>query len=89
MLFSEKWPKNDPQFLLHLLIHIDVLMLCSKFELILITDYHVIHISIYSLLVHIYGGQDLFVNEYRTLLSDRLLLSLDYDVTREVIPQYY
>ena len=34
MLFSEKWPKNDPQILLHFLIHIDVLMLCSKFELI-------------------------------------------------------
>ena len=34
MLFSKKWPKSDPQFLLHFLIHIDVLMLCSKFELI-------------------------------------------------------
>ena len=34
MLFSKKWPKNDPQFLLHFLIHIDVLMLCSKFGLI-------------------------------------------------------
>ena len=34
MLFSKNWPKNDPQFLLHFLIHIDVLMLCSKFELI-------------------------------------------------------
>ena len=34
MLFSKKWPKNDPKFLLHFLIHIDVLMLCSKFELI-------------------------------------------------------
>ena len=34
MLFSKKWPKNHPQFLLHFLIHIDVLMLCSKFELI-------------------------------------------------------
>ena len=32
MLFCKKWPKNDPQFLLHFLIHIDVLMLCSKFE---------------------------------------------------------
>ena len=31
-LFSKKWAKNDPQFLLHFLIHIDVLMLCSKFE---------------------------------------------------------
>ena len=34
MLFSKKWSKNDPQFLLHFLIHIDVLMLCSKFEVI-------------------------------------------------------
>ena len=34
MLFSEKWPKNHLQFLLYFLIHIDVLMLCSKFELI-------------------------------------------------------
>ena len=34
MLFSEKWLRNDPRFLLHFLIHIDVLMLCSKFELI-------------------------------------------------------
>ena len=34
MLFSKKWLKNDPQFLLHFLIHIDVLMLCRKFELI-------------------------------------------------------
>ena len=34
MVFSKKWPKNDPRFLLHFLIHIDVLMLCSKSELI-------------------------------------------------------
>ena len=34
MLFSKKWLKNYPQFLLHFLIHIDVLMLCRKFELI-------------------------------------------------------
>ena len=32
MLFSKKWSKNHPQVLLHFLIHIDVLMLCSKFE---------------------------------------------------------
>ena len=32
--FCKKWPKNDPQFLLHFLIHNDVLMLCRKFELI-------------------------------------------------------
>ena len=34
MLFSEKWLQNHPQFLLHFLMHIDVLMLCRKFELI-------------------------------------------------------
>ena len=34
MLFCEKWLRNHPQFLLHFLIHIDVLMLCRKFELI-------------------------------------------------------
>ena len=34
MVFSKKWLKNHPQFLLHFLIHIDVLMLCKKFGLI-------------------------------------------------------
>ena len=35
MVFSKKWLLNQPQFLLHFLIHIDVFMLCRKFELIL------------------------------------------------------
>ena len=34
MDFSKKWVRNHKNFLLHFLIHIDVLMLCSKFELI-------------------------------------------------------
>ena len=34
MVFSEKWLQNHHQFLLNFLIHIDVLMLCRKFELI-------------------------------------------------------
>ena len=34
MVFSKKWPKNHPKFLLHFLIHIDVNMLCRKFEVI-------------------------------------------------------
>ena len=36
MVFSKKWPKNRPKFLLHFLIHIDVdlLMLYSRFEVI-------------------------------------------------------
>ena len=32
MLFSKKWLRNHPKFLLHFQIHIDVLMLCRKFE---------------------------------------------------------
>ena len=34
MDFSKKWLRNHLKFLLHFLIHIDVLMLCSKFKLI-------------------------------------------------------
>ena len=34
MDFSKKWLRNHEKFLLHFLIHIDALMLCSKFELI-------------------------------------------------------
>ena len=34
MDFSKKWLRNHQNFLLHFLIYIDVLMLCSKFELI-------------------------------------------------------
>ena len=34
MVFSKKWLRKREKFLLHFLIHIDVLMLCSKFELI-------------------------------------------------------
>ena len=32
MDFSKNWLQNHQKFLLHFLIHIDVLMLCSKFE---------------------------------------------------------
>ena len=34
MVFSKKWLRNHPKFLLDFLIHIDVLMLSRKFELI-------------------------------------------------------
>ena len=34
MDFSKKWLRNHQNFLLHFLIHIDVLKLCRKFELI-------------------------------------------------------
>ena len=44
MVFSEKWLRNHPQFLLHFLIHIDVLMLCRKFELIPSSNFEVMAI---------------------------------------------
>ena len=34
MVFFKKWLRNHKKNLLHFLIHIDVLMLCSKFKLI-------------------------------------------------------
>ena len=34
MLFSKKWLRKCKNFLLNFLIHIDVLMLCRKFEMI-------------------------------------------------------
>ena len=44
MLFSEKWLQNHPQFLLNFLIHVDVLMLCRKFELIPTSNFQVMAI---------------------------------------------
>ncbi len=38
-----------------------------------------------SILVNIYGSREVFVNEYRNLLADRLLQSLNYDISREVM----
>ena len=37
------------------------------------------------MLVNIYGSKELFVNEYRTLLANRLLTTFSYDsVEREI-----
>ena len=44
MVFSKNWLQNHPQFLLHFLIHIDVLMLCRKFELIPTNIFRVMNI---------------------------------------------
>ena len=44
MVFSKKWLRNHPKFLLHFLIHIDVLMLCRKFELIPSSNFRVMAI---------------------------------------------
>ena len=41
MVFSKKWLQDHQKYLLHFLIHIDVNMLCSKFELIPTSIYQV------------------------------------------------
>ena len=40
--------------------------------------------DIISMLVNIYGSKELFVNEYRTLLSNRLLSQFTYNTEREI-----
>ena len=44
MVFFKKWLRNHPQFLLHFLMHIDVLMLYTKFEPILTQFFRVMAI---------------------------------------------
>ncbi|XP_071820254.1 anaphase-promoting complex subunit 2-like [Apostichopus japonicus] len=40
--------------------------------------------DILSMLVNIYGSRELFVNEYRSLLADRILTHFNFDTDREV-----
>lgn len=40
--------------------------------------------DILAMLVSIYGSKELFVNEYRLMLADKLLSNLDYNVDQEV-----
>lgn len=40
--------------------------------------------DIISMLVNIYGSKDLFVNEYKTLLADRLLLNVSFNMEKEI-----
>lgn len=40
--------------------------------------------DIISMVVDIYGSKDLFVEEYRTLLAERLLLNLDLNTDKEI-----
>lgn len=40
--------------------------------------------DIISMLVNIYGSKDMFVNEYKTLLADRLLSSYTYNMEKEI-----
>jgi anaphase-promoting complex subunit 2 len=41
-------------------------------------------VDILAMLVGIYGSQDLFVNEYRSMLADKLLSNLEFDTEKEV-----
>ena len=40
--------------------------------------------DIISMLVNIYGSKELFVNEYKTLLADRILSNFVFEISREV-----
>ena len=40
--------------------------------------------DIVSMLISIYGSKELFIDEYRTLLADRILTQMDYDMDREI-----
>lgn len=40
--------------------------------------------NIITMLVNIYGSKDLFVNEYKTLLGDRLLSSYSFNMDKEI-----
>ncbi|OQR89958.1 anaphase-promoting complex subunit [Achlya hypogyna] len=42
------------------------------------------HDDILSILVNIYGTKELFVNEYRLMLADRLLLNKEYQTDRDL-----
>ena len=50
MGFFKNWPQTHPQILLHFLIHIYALMLCTKFELILSSTFQVMAILNTSIL---------------------------------------
>ena len=56
MVFSKKGLQNHPKFLLHFLIHIDVLMLCSKFELISTSIFQVMDIFLNAKILKITQG---------------------------------
>ena len=40
--------------------------------------------NIISMLVNIYGSKDMFVNEYKTLLGDRLLSNCSFNMEKEI-----
>jgi anaphase-promoting complex subunit 2 len=40
--------------------------------------------DIISMLVGIYGSKELFVNEYRVMLAEKLLNKSDYDTDRDI-----
>ena len=74
MLFSEKCLRNHLQFLLHFQIHIDVLMLCRKFEVILSSNFRV---------MTIFKNQPISENFPVLLLLLLLLLLINFTIHRK------
>ena len=80
MVFSKEWLQNYPKFLLHFLIHIDALMLCSKFELISVLIHH------YNLCLYHRTKKVLYPNVQRhTYFSSILGVKFDLRVTTQAM----
>jgi hypothetical protein len=73
---------------LNQLKQIKIIFLFSRNEIGVIIMFYFIFIfrlaDIISMLVNIYGSKELFVNEYRSLLSNRILAHCSYETEREI-----
>ena len=82
MVFSKKWLQNHPQFLLHFLIHIDVLMLYRKFEMILTNIFRVMSIYITITIPPITEQLDKIDDSIQKQLQEKLSLLRSLQVRR-------
>ena len=76
MVFSKKWFRNHPKFLLHFLIHIDVLMLCRKFELIPTENFCV---------MAIFKKQQIFKKYHAHASSKSPLIVIDCNLSQSLV----
>ena len=81
MVFSEKWLKNHPKFLLHFLIHIDVLMLCRKFELIPTNTFRVMAILKNRPIFEKYHGLYIVHGFFRKMAQKSLQIFITFSYT--------
>ena len=82
MVFSKKWLQNHPQFLLHFLIHIDVLILSRKFEMIPTNIFRVMSIYITITIPPITEQLDKIDDSIQKQLQEKLSLLRSLQVRR-------